>query len=627
MKVARIAVALIALTGLLVFVPGVAEMRPVSAQESCWQAMPWAPLGDAVVATGASASLAVAPKTAPTLIGGSLGGAAPAASAAASGGGAAAAASAVGTAGLALGTFLAASAGTCKFVDWITNDGDVAPVAPYVGLSSDETSIAGWQTAGAECPGAGSTGCGGNASSAAALRHTQTIAMPAFTGSTRCQANVTGFTVGGNVFSAPASSALYPVPAVLPDLSLTNTFNGGCRATTSNLHTYNTATGGVLPGNSFVLTPIASASNCGTAAVISSGLAGLGGNCGLHPNTAMAVHEGGVVRSFFTVNSRAFALGWRRQVHTDALCKDLNSTSESWVRASSAEYWDREVSARIEVPTCPAGRVARIMRAQRVPINQACTVGTVCTNGLTIYEHTLPATLTTVGTVPDWMTCLTAGATCGVPTLTSGVCAWGGFTMPTTEACNPEQIAGTGLNPVTVPKATGTITPLPYVPGTPTSTAVTTTTPPPTPGGGTITVPIEEGTGPRVGYTPLPEETECWPEGWGWFNPADWVLKPIKCAATWAVVPADADLQERLDRFDELRTEPPLSWADQGATYLGGSSMVFAEWSEAGPECSLVLETEVCPREWDTQTAPSIVLGLLIFGLWSGLVFAIWRWF
>lgn len=56
------------------------------------------------------------------------------------------------------------------------------------------------------------------------------------------------------------------------------------------------------------------------------------------------------------------------------------------------------------------------------------------------------------------------------------------------------------------------------------------------PGGQTSTAPAPAtppGSGPGN-----PEQTrQCWPTGWGMFNPFEWVYLPVKCALEWAFVP------------------------------------------------------------------------------------------
>jgi hypothetical protein len=38
-------------------------------------------------------------------------------------------------------------------------------------------------------------------------------------------------------------------------------------------------------------------------------------------------------------------------------------------------------------------------------------------------------------------------------------------------------------------------------------------------------------------------ERDCWPTGWGMFNPGSWVLQPVRCALAWAFVPDTSAVQ------------------------------------------------------------------------------------
>jgi hypothetical protein len=599
--------------------PPVAE-----AAESCWKAMPWAPLGNVIVGTGASGAYALAPDLTAKVTLGAAGGAAPAAAGVTVSGVAAAA----GTVGLSAAAFLAASAGTCKFLDWVTSDGDtLALTTPLIGNMS-VTAPLGWQTYSAV------TGGATDSANGPAMQYNLANPLPTLTATSwRCQQNNVAFTVGGNNFPIPQYDKLYPNP----NNTLAPTFGNGSNVSSA----CNSSSAGSLAqlnGATVVNTSFAGLTRCAGIGTNDWNLTaqpqelgpGVGGNCGNHPRLYTVLHNSGVTHALFYVNPDVAQYGWRRQIVTDALCKDINSVSESWVRATSAVYRDRQQSARIEVPTCPVGRVARIIRAQRVPINVTCTLGSICygTDNIIHYQE-LPTSLTTVATKPAWIECLASGYNCEPPQLVNGVCYWNGVVV-TVDACSPGQLAGTSANPITVPQATGVLDPAPYAPGEPQSTATVapTTTPTTVPSTGTVTVPIEPGTGPRPGGVLEDGEAECWPSGWGWFNPAQWVLRPIKCAITWAVVPSSTALASRLDTVNDLRDRPPMQWVDEGASYIGGSSMLFAKWSDAGPSCTSVLDTNVCPREWDNPTAvPGFVLAALLFGLWSALVFAVWRWF
>lgn len=101
-----------------------------------------------------------------------------------------------------------------------------------------------------------------------------------------------------------------------------------------------------------------------------------------------------------------------------------------------------------------------------------------------------------------------------------------------------------------------------------TTTTVTTGDPPPdtdvdtctkTEGATVCTTPNPEGcTGTCV--DPPGEQGECFPKGWGMFNPVEWVYKPVKCAITWAFEPKDS-FSDRMARMrGELDNKPPFSW-------------------------------------------------------------------
>jgi len=58
------------------------------------------------------------------------------------------------------------------------------------------------------------------------------------------------------------------------------------------------------------------------------------------------------------------------------------------------------------------------------------------------------------------------------------------------------------------------------------------------------------GTDPEVSNAPVkdPESTrKCMPEGWGVFNPVEWVQKPVQCALEWAFVPRPSVVKTELD--------------------------------------------------------------------------------
>jgi hypothetical protein len=620
--------ACLATATLFVFVPVAVQPAPVAEASDCWQAMPWAPLGNVIVGTGAAGAFAVAPSlSSPVVLTGTAGAAS----------GAAPAVAVLGSAGLAVGAFLAASAGTCKFIDWTTRDGDsMLESQEFVGLEGTTSSLAGHQDMGNVNPSHYYPNSGG-------IRVNFDPAISAWTSATRFRINNATFSVGGNNFPGVESNTMYPA-VDQPGYAylLTNSL--------SFLKHDASGTGGD-PG------PVSSAyvsfyaqnngssafndnEHCGyTISAVSSVVGrGIGGNCGLHPRTIGVVHEGSVVERLFYINDQAAAKGWARRIYTDAKCKEPGVNASYWVRAISEVYYDREVSARIAVPSCPVGSIPHIMRAQRVPVNFDCDLGDICygTDSL-IYQHTLPAHLTSFSSSDatnfPWRICLANGADCGEPALVEGICMWGGFVMPSAASCDPSKIAAIPANPVTVPDTVSTIIPVEYVEGEP---SITTSWVEPDPSdpdpsnpvdvADPVTVPIDAGTGENT--TTVADEVECWPGGWGWMNPAQWVLRPIKCAIEWSFVPSGPDLDERLAGFAALSSEPPLAWVSEGTEYVTNSSFMFDEWVNAGPECVDIMDYPVCPREWDNpEGVPDILVPLMIFGLWSALVFAIWRWF
>lgn len=114
-------------------------------------------------------------------------------------------------------------------------------------------------------------------------------------------------------------------------------------------------------------------------------------------------------------------------------------------------------------------------------------------------------------------------------------------------------------------------------------------------------------------------------------NPASWVRglgRMGLCVVGLLFVPSSSDLDERLVRFEALRAEPPLQWADEGAAYVGDASFSFATWSSAGPDCVTILDSQQCPRDWDNPGAvPGWVAGAFLFGAWLVVVYGVFRFF
>lgn len=125
---------------------------------------------------------------------------------------------------------------------------------------------------------------------------------------------------------------------------------------------------------------------------------------------------------------------------------------------------------------------------------------------------------------------------------------------------------------------------------------------------------------------------DCWGSIDVGANPSSWVpglLGGMKCVAYDLFVPSPEELAEALAKFEALQERPPLQWVVEGTDYVSAASLSFATWASSWPACVNVMDTEVCPRTWDTGTAglPSWLTGALLFGLWSAVIFTVWRFF
>lgn len=109
------------------------------------------------------------------------------------------------------------------------------------------------------------------------------------------------------------------------------------------------------------------------------------------------------------------------------------------------------------------------------------------------------------------------------------------------------------------------------------------------------------GADPRSGGTPGtttdPTGASCWPGGWGWLNPVEWVLNPIKCALVWAFWDQDA-----ADEIAELTSD--TGWPD----LVSESSL---DTSTATGPCIPIDEAEICTQPILEIEAPGYVQVLI----------------
>lgn len=140
--------------------------------------------------------------------------------------------------------------------------------------------------------------------------------------------------------------------------------------------------------------------------------------------------------------------------------------------------------------------------------------------------------------------------------------------------------------PTTVPTTTPTTVPVTTIPTTPT------TIPGTPPGGpGSPGTPPESSTG---------DESECLPDGWGWLNPIEWVLKPVKCALVWAFYDADAAAE-----MGELWGDTADPWVDTVSETAGS-----VEFSAAAGPCIDMQYSEICTSAWLDAPLPTVATAL-----------------
>jgi hypothetical protein len=88
---------------------------------------------------------------------------------------------------------------------------------------------------------------------------------------------------------------------------------------------------------------------------------------------------------------------------------------------------------------------------------------------------------------------------------------------------------------------------------------------------------------PQVG-TPTDEEgRQCWPNGWGVFNPAEWVLRPVGCALTTAFVPTAPQVDAARAKVEAATYGTALGEVQSSIANIGGAfSVAVADGSCEG---------------------------------------------
>lgn len=309
-----------------------------------------------------------------------------------------------------------------------------------------------------------------------------------------------------------------------------------------------------------------------------TGAFGLGGTCGVWPGLAWGAEDTGDAQwiAFAQPWPSVHETGWLRTVRTYVRCYNQTANTITTHQLDSEPFWDYQVDQRAPIPMCGVGSRPVDIEIYRLPVHfpGTCLQGSVVCDRFLVHRAQAPAQWSTQ-TPPVVASCFDVGTDCGTPVLQNDYCVWGGHNLDAS-VCEPSTITAT-------PAGTTTVTPLPVTattlttpvsadPGT--GTIVGTYNPPATdPGSGgggdiTVNVPIDPGGG--LGGGSIGDgDGDCWPAGWGWFNPAQWVLRPIKCAMLWAFVPGDA-LTDSWDAFlVELGAQFPFSMVTAAVDFMG----------------------------------------------------------
>jgi hypothetical protein len=526
---------------LIAVVPGSSVPSVVEAYDGCGKLLPSRALAewDHSVSDAATGALLAVPPSSAVVIGeGALAGTASSA----------AAASVVGpgaTIALGAATFLASFEASCRVADWIT--GDPAQIPEFVPFE-DIT-----YTDPAAC-----TSLVANWGAMASGQVCRQITKTSTPGPNRWFINNVERVRGANIMPAWPDTPAFPSD-LYPGLNTDGSDPMGYKRT----RYYNCRLDGVRisdtndnTGQCDAVDPYTANPGDGTTLIKSWCEGNVGDMCGVPPGATLYLTgdlETDLIHAVLPAWPENLTFGWSRVIVTDVQCLSITDVI-TWARHVSGEYYDSAVSQRIEWPECTNVTDIPIkLIASKVPTGVTLASPGSIPSRYTIQRADAPGDWTTTATAPDWALCLTEGYDCGTPEMEGAFCIWGGFSVAS-DLCDPAQQAGTtSTNPTAVPRpqTQATISPEPD----PTPGVVVTTADPADPEepppGTDVVIPIDGGNDTEGIY--YEEDTaECWPAGWGWFNPADWVLKPIKCALLWAFVPPG----DYLDTWFEDRLEP-----------------------------------------------------------------------
>lgn len=292
--------------------------------------------------------------------------------------------------------------------------------------------------------------------------------------------------------------------------------------------------------------------------------------------------------------------GFRRRLRGTTQCKHPDGRTSS-VDNVSAPFWDSEDTPDWPDVTCPVGFAPTSVKLTRQTMVGGGAVAATWTAGQVALDW---AATPSVVSNPTTLACFAVGAAdCPMPEKPGDptkklVGGPGGVEVPANTPMTADVARDSlreanppGEEPEDLPSLEDLLTPDPQNPGDG------------TPG-------TQQGPDPRSGGTPgtssSGEGQACWPQGWGWLNPVEWVLKPIKCALVWAFWDQDA-----ADEMSELGRE--TGWTE----VVADSSLTTS--ASSGP-CIDMDVAEICTEPiLSVESPPWVALLLASVVLFFGL--------
>lgn len=279
--------------------------------------------------------------------------------------------------------------------------------------------------------------------------------------------------------------------------------------------------------------------------------------------------------------------GYRRRLATQVWCKRPEDSHEMNLRNYSEPFYDSEAAPDWPATTCPNGYAPTAVVLTRQKANGGGTSAATWSLDSTVLDWALG---TPVRDNPVTLKCLTVGAlgcpkhdlSPGNPEGNEAIGGVGGVSVPK-GAPSSDAVVDEVIDSLDLPEAPPEIVDTDGD-GVPDDEDETPSGPAPGPSGGQSGPPGDAGSsGPDD--PELDANSNCVPSGWGWLNPVEWVLKPVKCALMWAFWD-----QESADEMGDLWGDTGGPWADAATGTAEGLSFE----PDAGEVCIPLDPEEIC---------------------------------